>query len=262
MNEIIPKTHHGPLTKKLAVILTNDMNDEYYGLISLGTPPQEFRVVFDTGSADLWVPSPKCGSCACIVHLSAANTITPFQHMIAQGVVSAPVFSFYLNRDVKGRPGGELILGGSDPDHYSGSFTYVPVTDPGYWQFNMSRIKVNGDQGGVFCPNGCPAIADTGTTLIVGPIQETNAINALIGATNQGKGFSRLNPRYMFIHELGQMVGHNVYLVFKQRFLCSPVSLCVSPRLSSRSTDSTLSECQPLSMCSPAIPLDQHFIVS
>ena len=48
----------------------------------------------------------------------------PFQSMLDQGVVKHPVFSFWLNRnpdaESEGEQGGELILGGSDPDHYTG----------------------------------------------------------------------------------------------------------------------------------------------
>jgi hypothetical protein len=47
------------------VIFTNQNNIGYVGTISVGTPAQNFRVVFDTGSANLWVTSAFCKSAAC-----------------------------------------------------------------------------------------------------------------------------------------------------------------------------------------------------
>ena len=131
----------------------------------------------------------------------------PFFKMLDQGLLPVPIFSFWLNREAEeGEEGGELTFGGVDPSRFEGERTWTPVTRRGYWQFSMDSLTVgrsvdpDDDQTSQkkasennssipassfayeACKGGCQAIADSGTSLLVGPSDEIAAINAAIGA--------------------------------------------------------------------------------
>jgi cathepsin D len=229
---------------------------QYYGPIQLGTPGQDFNVVFDTGSSNLWIPSETCPwtNIPCDLHnrydstksstyvangtsfsiqygtgsmtgflsqdilniggllvkgqvfaeatgepgitfiaaqfdgilgfafetISVNHVVPVWYNILAQSLVSTPVFSFWLANDGSGTSGGELFLGGTDPKYYTGSISWVPVTSQTYWQFTMDDFRVGGNSTGG-CVK-CRAIADSGTSLIAGPTSVINQLNARLGA--------------------------------------------------------------------------------
>jgi len=48
--------------------LTDINNSQYVGTVEVGSPPQRFDVIFDTGSSNLWITSAACNSEACRLH--------------------------------------------------------------------------------------------------------------------------------------------------------------------------------------------------
>ena len=57
---------HNPDT--YSIDLMNYMGTEYFGTVKLGTPAQDFQVLFDTGSSNFWVTSSRCHSDLCTKH--------------------------------------------------------------------------------------------------------------------------------------------------------------------------------------------------
>lgn len=73
--------------------------------------------------------------------ISEYNAPPVFQSLVAEGQTSDPVFAMKLTTN-----GSELTIGGLNSDLYTGEFTYVPVTQEGYWQVAFDALNVAGEK--------------------------------------------------------------------------------------------------------------------
>nr|XP_040137952.1 gastricsin-like [Ictidomys tridecemlineatus] len=237
------------------------MDAAYFGEISIGTPPQNFLVLFDTGSSNLWVPSVYCQSQACTTHprfnpsesstfstngqtfslqygtgsltgffgydtltvqsiqvpnqefglseqepgtffvymkfdgimglaypaLSSGGATTALQGMLQVDALSSPMFSVYLSNQQGSEDGGAVIFGGVDESLYTGQIFWAPVTQELYWQISMQEFYV-GEEASGWCSQGCQAIVDTGTSLLVVPKKHLSSLLQTIGAQEDQYG--------------------------------------------------------------------------
>ncbi|KAI9197189.1 aspartic peptidase domain-containing protein [Polychytrium aggregatum] len=106
------------------------------------------------------------------------------QGLISQGVLSQPVFSVWLNGSTDGSVdafGGELVLGGYDSRHYTGSITWLPlqpyISDGqqyfDYWSHRLDQVTIQSNATSI---SNAVAILDTGTSLIVVPQSDFDSI--------------------------------------------------------------------------------------
>jgi len=148
----------------------------------------------------------------------SVDHVTPvWYNLLSQGLVSAPVFSFYLSRDPTA-PGGELVLGGTDSSHYTGDFTFVNITQKTYWEFKMDDIQLAGVS---YCSGGCNAIADTGTSLLAGPTKMVAEINQKLGA----KGIIG-EECLVLIAEYGPIIINGFKNGLNATAICTDIGMC------------------------------------
>jgi len=77
----------------------------------------------------------------------------------------------------------------TDSSFYTGDFTYVPVSLAAhllpYWLIKSSGIKVGGTSATSCGFLGCQMVVDTGTSVIAGPVDATNALIAKVGNVSE-----------------------------------------------------------------------------
>merc|ERR1712039_387347 len=125
------------------------------------------------------------------------------QALVESGQLEEPVFGFYLGDSGP----GELVLGGVDPNHFVGDFTWANVTDSNYWAVNLDAVKL-GDFLTISLSK--TAVVDSGTSLLAGPQREIQAIALMLGAqelpnlsfTLGGKDFS-LSGEDLVVQKVG-----------------------------------------------------------
>jgi len=235
------------------IVINNYQDAQYYGEVTVGTPPQTLEVVYDTGSSNLWVPNkkPLLSSHSIYKHedsstyvangtvfkiqygsgpvsgFYSADTVavagvtvpsytfaevndtkglgigytigkfdgicgmgwddisvdgveTPLRALVKSNKLDANVFAFYLG---SGGAAGELVVGGVNPKHYTGDFSYVPVQQSlpgrkGYWEVALDSMKIGSDA----VTTATKAIVDSGTSLMTVPTADIKALAQKVGA--------------------------------------------------------------------------------
>lgn len=117
--------------------------------------------------------------------ISVNHVQPPFYSMVEQGLLDAPVFAFYLNRNEEEGTESEVVFGGVDKKHYTGDMVKLPVRRKAYWEVSLDAIKFGNDTASM---SNTGAILDTGTSLIALPSTMAELLNKEMGAKKSFNG--------------------------------------------------------------------------
>jgi hypothetical protein len=271
------KSHHTVLLQESRALTRARMlhATQYYGEVTVGSPPQKFKVIFDSGSGHLLIPSRKCEDPACEGHAryNATNSSTgmqigwsdeptkaiepdsddrdvstiffasgnaagefardricvseercavmdfvqlteesddPFRDAEWDGVMglglkisdanefnvlhnlvgnlSEPVLAIYLTNG----DDSALSFGHIDRELYDGDLKYQEISDEGYWQVKMDDFAIGGKASGICGKEGCQAVVDTGSSMIMAPPPMVSALEKALDVKEDCSNFDKL----------------------------------------------------------------------
>ncbi|RIB26339.1 aspartic peptidase domain-containing protein [Gigaspora rosea] len=200
----------------------------------------------NTGSSDLWIPSINCTSASCqnqnkfdsnniqIGNFNAINQTFGLADTTADFFVQIEVDGILgLGFDALNTIVLQHLLWGVDESKFTGKINYTPVIRPksksipdGFWVVNLRDAKV----GGKSLKISRDAIIDTGTTLILAPVEYADAIHKKI----PGSKFDESNGIYTIPCNTTAVVSLNFngvdYDISHRDLVTSPLSdtLCTS----------------------------------
>jgi len=150
----------------------------------------------------------------------AADGVTPvFDNMISEKLVASPLFGVYLD-STPGNTGSEIQFGSLNSKLYSGVITYIPVTQQTYWSIEIGDFQVN--KKAVACTSGCKGIVDTGTSVIVGPTAQINAILSALNVKSDCSNYNSLPPLTVTLSGNPFNIPASIY-VLKSGGQCAPL---------------------------------------
>eukprot|EP00928_Gymnodinium_smaydae_P070453 TRINITY_DN54283_c0_g1_i1.p1 TRINITY_DN54283_c0_g1~~TRINITY_DN54283_c0_g1_i1.p1 ORF type:complete len:381 (+),score=103.04 TRINITY_DN54283_c0_g1_i1:58-1200(+) len=140
-----------------------------------------FAEVTDTsGLGQVYTQTPMDGILGlAFTSIATDHVPAPMDALAKSGELADAVFAFYMG---KGKQQSELVFGGVDKAHYTGDFTYVPLSAETYWQVKLASVKVGDDSVDT---GASAAIIDSGTSLIAGPSDALKAIADKMGLQEQ-----------------------------------------------------------------------------
>ena len=286
--------------KEGSIVVNDFMNSQYFGIISLGSPAQNFNVIFDTGSSDLWVAGSGCALMSCGLHrkykssastsyiqngtdfhitygsgpvsgfqsiddlniggliisqqefaevtdakglgiayilgkfdgilglafpqLSVNKVPTPFTNIMTQHLALNSVFSFYLGTSDGDK--GELVIGGTDPSHYTGAINWVPLKSATYWEITLEGIFLHKDSASVPFLNQ-KAIVDSGTSIIAGPFAQVELLALKLGAKNFLKGQYLISCNSTGLPDVNFRINGKTYSLSPDEYIISNGKICL-----------------------------------